>query len=84
MAQQRRSQRTRQPQLPTRDRSKGTVRRRADPSSTDDLRRECDRLRTELESARAEIDELRKKQAKVLDRIDWVLDSLRSLPGIET
>lgn len=40
---------------------------------------ERDRLRRELEAARAEIEALKDKQKQALDRIDWALDSLKSL-----
>jgi hypothetical protein len=50
--------------------------------SESSLKKECDRLRAELETARAEIAELKLRQAKVLDRIDWVLDSLDGLEEV--
>jgi hypothetical protein len=43
------------------------------------LRRERDSLRQDLTAATAEIERLRELQSQVLDRIDWIIDSLNSL-----
>ena len=43
------------------------------------LRRERDALGAELEAARSEIRALLAREADVLNRIDWVIDSLNSL-----
>ena len=37
-------------------------------------------LRVELATARARIAELEQKQAEIVNRIDWVIDSLHNLP----
>ena len=37
-------------------------------------------LRAELATARARIAELEQKQAEIVNRIDWVIDSLHNLP----
>lgn len=52
---------------------------RATPETMDGVCAERDRLRQELEAARVEIEELKGRQKQVLDRIDWALDSLKSL-----
>jgi chromosome segregation ATPase len=70
-----------------------TLPRAASPASTaargeaqtvDALRAECERLKAELTQSRAEIADLRERQSQVLNRIDWVLDSLDSLPKQDT
>ena len=43
------------------------------------LERERDALRAELEVAQARIAELEKAREQVLNRIDWVIDSLHNL-----
>jgi uncharacterized coiled-coil DUF342 family protein len=43
------------------------------------LEAERDQLRAELEAARARIAELERVREQVLNRIDWVIDSLHSL-----
>ena len=48
----------------------------ADPRGPDGWRRECERLRAELQVARDEIAALRSREEQALNRIDWVLDSL--------
>ena len=50
----------------------------ARPSDTQET---IEALRRELAAARARIVELEKRQAEVIDRIDWVLDALRSATG---
>lgn len=57
---------------------------RGEPRTTEDWQRECERLRAELEAAHQEIATLRTRQEHVLNRIDWVLDSLDTLSGRET
>jgi hypothetical protein len=52
---------------------------RGEPRTSEDWQRECERLRVELEAARQEIATLRARQEHVLNRIDWVLDSLDTL-----
>jgi hypothetical protein len=47
--------------------------------SIDALLRERDALRSELLAANAQIAALVARQRNVLDRIDWVIDSLNSL-----
>lgn len=44
-------------------------------------RGEVMRLKAELQAAEARIRELEETQAAVLNRIDWVIDSLHNLPG---
>lgn len=51
----------------------------AGPESLDALRQERDRLRADLDAAKAENERLRELQAQVLNRIDWIVDSLNSL-----
>jgi hypothetical protein len=43
------------------------------------LEAECRALRAELKTARAEIARLEKRQELVVNRIDWVIDSLHNL-----
>jgi hypothetical protein len=50
-----------------------------DPQDAAALRAECERLRAELLAARAEITDLRAKHENVLNRLDWVIDSLDTL-----
>ncbi len=50
-----------------------------EPRDVTGWRAECERLKSELDDARAQIVELRARQDHVLNRIDWVLDSLDSL-----
>ncbi len=57
---------------------------RPEPQTADHWRRECERLRGELATAREEIANLKTRQEQVLNRIDWVLDSLDSLSEIES
>lgn len=57
---------------------------RAEPHTLDGWRHECERLRAELLAARDEIATLRTRQEQVLNRIDWVLDALDSLPDGES
>ena len=49
-----------------------------------DLEAECARLRRELAAAKAEIAQLQKRQELVVNRIDWVIDSLHNLLEDET
>lgn len=44
-----------------------------------DVIAERDQLRDELARAKNEIDQLMERQLQVLNRIDWILDSLNSL-----
>jgi hypothetical protein len=39
------------------------------------------RLKAELAAARARIGELEQKQAEIINRIDWVIDSLHNVAG---
>ena len=57
---------------------------RGEAQTADALRAECERLKAELAQSRAEIADLRDRQTQVLNRIDWVLDSLDSLSKIDT
>lgn len=56
---------------------------RPEPQTLEGWRQECERLRAELAASLAEIAELRRRQEDVLNRIDWVLDSLDSLPNFD-
>lgn len=56
---------------------------RSEPSSLDGWRVECERLKLELQAARQEIADLRAREEQVLNRIDWVLDSLDTLSRSE-
>lgn len=47
--------------------------------SARDLEAECASLRRELTAAKAEIAQLQKRQELVVNRIDWVIDSLHNL-----
>ena len=57
---------------------------RPEPGNSEGWRLECERLRAELQAARDEIASLRSRQELVLNRIDWVLDALDSLPDAES
>lgn len=76
MAAVRKGQRARQAQPGSR--ISGASARTA-PETLDGVRAERDRLLHELEAARAEIDTLKNQHKRALDRIDWALDSLKSL-----
>jgi predicted nucleic acid-binding Zn-ribbon protein len=54
-------------------------RRAAEQETLASVRAERDRLRMELEAARARIAGLEQRQREVLNRIDWIVDSLNSL-----
>ena len=54
------------------------------PDTVAALRVECARLKADLEAARAEVADLRGRQDDVLNRIDWVLDSLNTLAEDES
>ncbi len=56
---------------------------RAEPQTLASLRQECERLRVELAASRSEVADLRGRQEQVLNRIDWVLDSLDSLTRLD-
>jgi uncharacterized coiled-coil DUF342 family protein len=71
---------SRQAQVAARASAAGGGVTRLEPQSVEAWRQECDRLRAELQAAREEIATLRSRQEQVLNRIDWVLDSLDSLP----
>lgn len=49
------------------------------PADVDGLQAECVALRAELKVAREEIARLEKRQELVVNRIDWVIDSLHNL-----
>jgi hypothetical protein len=73
---QRRGQRAKRPS----DREQTRARDGAQPAeSIDALLRERDRLRSQLLAANAQIAALVARQQNVLNRIDWVIDSLNSL-----
>lgn len=48
-------------------------------ASPQSLEAECRALREELVAAKAEIERLHKRQELVVNRIDWVIDSLHNL-----
>lgn len=79
---ERKGQRSRQGQARGVARARSAARKV--PLTNEELQRECDRLRAELEAARAEIAAMRTRQEDVLNRIDWVIDSLNSLPEIDS
>ncbi len=56
------------------------VRKRPESDNLDELRQQRDQLARELQAARAEIARLRAAQDDVINRIDWIIDSLNSLP----
>lgn len=63
-------------------RAPARTRAAAHPSGGETLeavRRERDQLRAELATAKAEVERLRELQGQILDRIDWIVDSLNSL-----
>lgn len=74
---QRKQQRARRPSA--RVQARAAERPRAVAESIEDLVRERDQLRAELLAANAEIAALVARQTNVLNRIDWVIDSLSSL-----
>ena len=80
------AQRKAQQRKQTQPRAKTAVKAvaRPEPTSVDGWRQECERLRGELQAARAEIVAMRAREEDVLNRIDWVLDSLDSLGQIDT
>jgi hypothetical protein len=47
------------------------------------LERECETLRAELEAARTRVASLEKARTEVVNRIDWIVDSLHSLKQAE-
>lgn len=79
---QRKSQRQK-PVASSRAKTPMSVFPRAEPSSIEGWREECERLRNELQAARQEIVDLRAREEQVLNRIDWVLDSLDTLARSE-
>ena len=56
---------------------------RGEGQTIEDLRAECERLKAELAKSHAEIANLRERQQEVLNRIDWVLDSLDTLTKLD-
>ena len=59
---------------PARAQSRGGESARAAAESLEQVQRERDALKAELETARAEIAAMRARQADVLNRIDWVIE----------
>jgi chromosome segregation ATPase len=59
--------------------AKGAAVSAAGRDRTGELEAECGRLRAELETAAKRIASLEAQQRQLLDRIDWAIDSLRSL-----
>ncbi len=59
---------------------RATARTSPEANSVDELRQQRDQLARELQAARAEIARLRAAQDDVINRIDWIIDSLNSLP----
>jgi hypothetical protein len=47
------------------------------------LEGECESLRAELEAARVRVASLEKARTEVVNRIDWIVDSLRGLKQAE-
>ena len=47
--------------------------------ASSDLERERDTLKAELEAARAEIATLQQQRDQIVNRIDWIIDSLHTL-----
>ena len=74
---QRKEQRARRPSDRNQSRAKDGA--HAAPESIEALLRERDALRSELLAANAQIAALVARQRNVLNRIDWVIDSLNSL-----
>ena len=56
---------------------------RSDPTTLDGWRLECERVRAELQAAREEVAAMRVREEQVLNRIDWVLDSLDGLGHLD-
>ncbi len=66
-------------QAPARSKPAMAAVARAEPQGIDAWKQECERLRIELKMARAEVVQLRSQHEQVLNRIDWLLDSLDTL-----
>lgn len=80
------AQRKNQRQNPSPPRAKPVVSAvgRAEPRSAEDWQREYERVNAELAAAKAEIASLRSAQEQVLNRIDWVIDSIDSLSASDS
>ena len=78
MAAARKAQRARQAQPGGRSSGTSGASRPA-PETAESVRAERDRLRQELEAARSEIGTLKEQHKRALDRIDWAIDSLKTL-----
>ena len=79
---QRKPQRQKQV-TPARAKAQAGAVARNEPSTPEAWREECERLKSELQAARAEISDLRAREEQVLNRIDWVLDTLDTLARSE-
>jgi predicted RNase H-like nuclease (RuvC/YqgF family) len=79
---QRKVQRTKQVQATTKTRAATSASGRL--NTVEALRAECERLTAELEAARSEIAELTTQRDGAINRIDWVLDSLKTLLEAES
>ena len=74
---QKKGQRSRQAQADTQSRAARAP--RGQPETIDTLRAQCERLKAELEAARTELEAFKTRHDDALNRIDWVIDSLKSL-----
>ena len=82
MAQQRvKSKSERQPVQPvgTRDRRKTSDRSSHEAETLEEVRRQRDAAVAELDAAKARISDLESRHEQVVNRIDWVIDSLHTL-----
>jgi hypothetical protein len=63
------------------DGGKAPAKAGAGASAGSGLGEENARLKAELAQAKERIADLELKQAEIINRIDWVIDSLHNLPG---